>query len=367
MASDVRSQLLNSLFGPRGLWRAHFPGDEYQVSGRNSGSEGMELALRLVFENRFDSRRLTLRPGQEERRVILTFEGAWHGWTPGVLSVINRRHFKIGLPGFDADGPFGFEARHLPFGDEDLLAAFFKQEGHSLAAVVVEPVQGDAGIIVPPPGYLRTLARLCEQYGALLVADEVLTFAKTGKFFALADDDGPIKSDITVIGKSLGMGILSTSMVIARRSLSVRSCGAVSTSDLRPLTCAVIAAGLKHLVAERLLDAPSRLGPSLRQDIEERLVRRFPEIYREVRGSGFLNGIELTERGAHSVNRLRASLIDCGVFVELMAGAGPRSGGMRYLFPTVRIAPPLITSPEDLSEIVSRMAKATAAMTGSAV
>lgn len=86
----------------------------------------------------------------------------------------------------------------------------------------MEPIQGDAGIIIPPEGYLRHLSGLCQSNETLLVADEVLTFAKTGKYFAMNDKEGHIPTDITVIGKSLGMGVLSTSMVIARKDLTIR-------------------------------------------------------------------------------------------------------------------------------------------------
>ena len=361
VGSAERSLLLDELFGPHGRWAGTFPGDEYHVSGRNSGSEGLELALRLVLESRFDGRRLAAVPGKEGRDTILAFEGAWHGWTSGLTPFLNRRHYRVGLPGVDPAAAFGVRVVHIPYGEPTAMREFVARNGDRLLAVFVEPVQGDAGILEPPPGYLRELAGLTAAAGGLLVADEVLTFAKTGRWFAAADEQGPIPTDVTVIGKSLGMGVLSTSMVIARRSLSVRSSGAVSTSDLRPLTCAVIRDGLRHLDETGLMPAAGPKGEILRDLLRSELVERFPSEYREVRGRGFMQGVELTESAAGRLTRLRHHLIRAGVYTEFMAGAGRRSHGLRYVHPTMRIAPPLIAEADDLREIVRRLVAGTAA------
>ncbi|MFF5209652.1 aminotransferase class III-fold pyridoxal phosphate-dependent enzyme [Streptosporangium sp. NPDC000396] len=364
IASLERSRLLTGLFGPDGLWTDHFPAGDYHVSGRNSGSEGMELALRLVLESRFDQR--TLRParGREARDRILAFEGAWHGWTSGLVPLLNRRHYRVGLPPLPAERPYGLTVDHLPFGDEGALKSYFAEYGERLLAVFVEPVQGDAGILVPPEGYLRGLAALCQDGGALLVADEVLTFAKTGRFFAMADETGPIPTDVTVIGKSLGMGAVSTAMVIARRGLTVRASGAVATSDLRPLTCAVIGAGVRFIVAGELLDRSARLGARLGDLLRGELVEAFPELYREARGRGVMHGLELTERAAERLAELRQRVIRAGVYVEFMAGAGRRSHGLRYVHPTMRIAPALVTTVEEAEEMVGRIREGSAAFLG---
>jgi ornithine--oxo-acid transaminase len=357
LGSLARVQLLEELFGPGGLWADRFPGDQYHVSGRNSGSEGLELALRLVLETGFDRRRLSPKAGREGRRTILAFEGAWHGWTGGLLSLLNRRHYRIGLPQPSTEAPYGLDVSFLPYAEPEILERFFAENGGKLSAVFVEPIQGDGGIIVPPPGYLRRLAALCREHDVLLVADEVLTFAKTGRFFGMTDEQGPIPTDITVIGKSLGMGVVSTSMVIARRELSVRSSGAVSTSDLRPLTSAVLRSGLQFLVEEKLVERAGPLGEELRGRLQKDVVEAFPELFREVRGLGYMNGIELTDKSAGALNKLRTRVIEAGVFVEFMAGAGKRSHGLRYTFPAMRIAPPLIAGADDLRELVARIQK----------
>ncbi|MEU6024743.1 aminotransferase class III-fold pyridoxal phosphate-dependent enzyme [Micromonospora sp. NPDC048871] len=357
VGSLERARLLNTLFGPDGLWTEQFPTGEYHVSGRNSGSEGMELALRLVLESRFDGNRLRPVPEAAGRDLILAFEGAWHGWTSGLVPLLNRRHYRVGLPSLAPEGPYGVSVVHLPFGDPAVLADWFAENGHRVLGVVVEPVQGDAGILQPPPGYLRGLAGLCQEYGALLVADEVLTFAKSGRFFAMADDQGPIRTDVTVIGKSLGMGALSLSMVIARRGLSPRGSGAVATSDLRPLACAVIRDGLELVVTDKLIDHSAALGAQLAELLQRELVDAFPDLYQESRGTGVMHGVELTERAAAGLARLREHVVRAGAYVEFMAGAGRRSRGLRYVFPTMRIAPPLITTPDEAVELVGRIAE----------
>ena len=263
VGSLERARLLAELFGPDGLFVDQFPYGDYHVCGRNSGSEGLELALRLVLESRFDRSALSPAAGKEGRDVILAFEGAWHGWTSGLVPLLNRRHYRVGLPAPTAEGPYGISVEHIPFGDTAVLDAYFAANGHRVLGVVVEPIQGDAGILVPPPGYLRTLAAHCTRAGALLVADEVLTFAKSGRFFAMSDVDGPVRTDVTVIGKSVGMGVISTSLVIARRGLTIRGSGAVATSDLRPLTCAVIRDGLGLIVGDKLVEQSVALGEHL--------------------------------------------------------------------------------------------------------
>ncbi|MCE4947642.1 aminotransferase class III-fold pyridoxal phosphate-dependent enzyme [Streptomyces albulus] len=362
LGSLERAELLDRLLGPDGLWTAHFPAGHYHVSGRNSGSEGNELALRLVLESRFDGRRLRHHPGKERRDTVLAFQGAWHGWTGGLVPLLNRRYYRAGLPASETEGPYGVRVEHLPFGDPDALADYFAASADRLLAVVVEPIQGDAGILPPPPGYLRDLARRCTAAGVLLVADEVLTFAKTGDWFAMRDADGPVPTDITVIGKFLGMGAVSTSMVIARRELAVRSSGAVTTSDLRPLHCAVIRDGIEHILAEGLLQGSADLGAYLTEHLDHALVDHHPDVFTEVRGTGAMLGVELTAAAADRIGTLRRELIEAGVYAEFMAGAGKRSGGRRYVHPTLRIVLPLNATAAQAHEIVDRVAAGARAM-----
>lgn len=361
LLSLERTEFLQQQFGRYGLWIDHFPYGEYHVSGRNSGSEGMELALRLLLENLLDKRRQTKHPQKINKKIILAFEGAWHGWTAGIIPLLNRRYYTHGFPTLESQGSFGIEVKFLPFGDPALLECFFKEFGESLAGVVVEPIQGDAGILVPPEHYLRRLSDLCQQYQALLIADEVLTFAKTGQFFAMVDAMGPISTDITIIGKSLGMGLMPISLVIAKKSLTIRACGAVATNDLRDYACAVMSAGLQVINDQKLIQHSKIHGQILQQTLQIQLVEAFPDIYKECRGAAHLFGVELTEHAAQKLLFFRENMIRHGIYLEFMAGAGKRSHGLRYIFPTMRIAPALIMDDAQLTEMLERLIKASVA------
>lgn len=350
IASKVRSDLLISLFETGGHWHDRFPASEYHVSGRNSGSEGVELALRLALETRWDTRRMCWYNDRRQRRLILAFEGAWHGWTSAGVSLLNRAYFRRGLVDAVAGDPDGVQVVFLPFGEIAILEEFFKNNKESVLAVLVEPIQGDAGIVIPPPGFLRKLSELCRIHETLLIADEVLTFAKTGDFFAL-HDDVPVLSDITIIGKSLGFGVGPISMVIARRELKVRPIGGVATCDLRPFACAVVKAGISYLVRNDLLQRSRILGERLAEQLRA-LVRAFPKIFSHARGQGYLHGLELTNGAAAFARDIRLSILEHGALVEIMSGAGLRSHSRPYSYPAIRVAPPLIADEDDINVIV---------------
>jgi acetylornithine/N-succinyldiaminopimelate aminotransferase len=349
IASLVRSDLLISLFEEGGHWYDRFPASKYHVSGRNSGSEGVELALRLALEARWDARRMCWYNGRRQRRLILAFEGAWHGWTSAGVSLLNRMYFRRGLVDERAGDPNSVQVVFLPFGEIAILEEFFGNNKDNVLAVLVEPIQGDAGIVVPPKGFLRRMSELCRVHEVLLIADEVLTFAKTGDFFSL-HDDGPVWSDITVIGKSLGFGVSPISMVIARRELTIRPIGGVATCDLRPFACAVVKAGIDCLVRQGLLQRSRIVGEQLAKQLHA-LVRTFPKVFSHERGQGYLHGLELSKEAAAFAQELRLSIFEHGALVEIMSGAGVRSHGLPYSFPAIRVAPPLIADDDDINAI----------------
>lgn len=353
IASKVRSELLLSLFEEGGHWHDRFPASKYHVSGRSSGSEGIELALRLALESRWDAGRMCWHNERRQRRTIVAFEGAWHGWTSACVSLLNRPYFRRGLVNSADADPDGVQIAFLPFGETAIIEDFFKANQDSVLAVLVEPIQGDAGIVVPPLGYLRRLAELCRIHETLLIADEVLTFAKSGDFFAL-QDDVPISPDITVIGKSLGFGVAPISMVIARRDLTIRPIGGVATSDLRPFVCGIMKAGIEYLVKQRLLERSRALGAFLAEQLSA-LVQAFPKVFTHARGRGFLHGLVLTKAATPFARDLRLSILEHGALIELMSGAGIRSHGLPFSYPAIRVAPPLIADEDDLRVIIKSM------------
>jgi acetylornithine/succinyldiaminopimelate/putrescine aminotransferase len=353
LGSHSRAEFIERILGQDGIFTEHFTADEFHVSGRSSGSEGMEMALRLVLEHMFDFKRQRPKKGWENRRRILAFEGAWHGWTAGLIELIDRRFYRSGLPTFTGPSKHAISVDFIPFGEEDALEAYFKEHGKNLGAVFVEPIQGDAGVVVPPKGYLRRIQQLCKSSGCLLVADEVLTFAKTEDFFAMRDDDGAIPTDITVIGKSIGMGVMPFSLVVARKELATRTTGALCTYDLRAIACGAIVMGLDHIHSNGLIQSGSEFSSELRSRLQTDVVANFPEIFFELRGRGSMTGIELQPQAVPSLSLLRKCLFEAGIWVEFMSGVN-KSNGHR-IQPTVRIIPPLITPPSDCDEIVKRI------------
>jgi len=345
IASFERSRLLNMLFGKSGFLTDHFPYGNYHVSGRNSGSEAVELALLLAKENQ----------DNHKRQILVGFEGAWHGWTSGATSFLEKRVNENRTPQLPNQKNCTLTVKNLPFGNYDAAKSYFKENGDSILALIIEPIQGDAGIILPPKGYLRYISKLCENHGVILIADEILTFSRTGTFLAMRDENGAIPTDITIIGKALGMGVIPTSMVIARNYINPPKGKAIATSDLRPFTCAVIHDGIKYIIRENLLEKSLILGDLLRGLLKENVQSKYPKIYCEVRGKGFFNGIELTKLSSEFVYNLRKCLIENGVYVEFMVGVGQRSDDYRYIYPTMRISPPLIATEEDIIKIVQRI------------
>ena len=131
----------------------------------------------------------------------------------------------------------------------------------------------------------------------------------------------------------------------------MRPTGAVATCDLRPYACAVIKAGIEYIVEQRLLERSSELGFYLYEELI-RLRHMYPRVFTDVRGKGYLQGLELTEAASAAIPKLRRILLEAGVFVEFMAGAGRRSGGLRYVMPTLRITPSLIAGKQDLDHMI---------------
>jgi acetylornithine/succinyldiaminopimelate/putrescine aminotransferase len=353
LGSHSRAEFLEQILGQEGIFTEHFSANDYHVSGRSSGSEGMELALRLVLEHMFDFSRQRPKKGWENRRRILAFEGGWHGWTAGVLELIDRRFYRSGLPSLSGNSKHPIVVDFIPFGDFEALASYFQLHSDNLGAVFIEPIQDDAGVVVPPDGYLRSVQQLCQSAGCLLVADEVLTFAKSESFFAMRDDDGPIPTDITVVGKSVGMGVMPFSLVLARKELATRTTGALCTYDLRAIACGAISRGLAYIQSEQLVQAGSEFSSELRSRLQADIVTKFPTIFTDLRGRGSMTGIELEAQAVPSLSLLRKSLFEAGVWVEFMSGVN-KSNGHR-IQPTVQIIPPLITPASDGSEIVKRI------------
>jgi acetylornithine/N-succinyldiaminopimelate aminotransferase len=347
MLSPERGRLLDALFAEGGPLRECFDPAAHWVAGRSSGSEGVELAVKLVADSCFDFRRL--RPRGPAFRIV-SFNGAWHGWFSSLVRFMDRRYYKVGLPE-PAENSI-LSPLFLEFGDFASLEEAFERHPGEIAAVLVEPVQGDAGILFPPEGFLRRIRELCDACGALMVADEVMTFAKTGNWLACRDSRGPIAPDIVVIGKYLGMGLVPVSMVVARRDIVPGPFRHVCTNDLRPFVCAVVRAGIEEIVRRGLIESSRQEGERFLAGLR-RCAESCPGVFAAVRGHGCLFGLELAPTLAGKVPEVRKTLARSGLLVEVMAGRT-----RPYTAPTLRLSLALDLPAAERGLILERLSQA---------
>jgi putrescine aminotransferase len=245
----------------------------------NSGSEAVEAALKLA------------RASTGRTRIIST-HNAYHGLTFGALSATGREHYRKPfaplVPGF----------AHVPFGDLDALERELNGAPPA-AAFVVEPIQGEGGIVVPPAGYLRSARDLCHRHGALFIADEVQTgFGRTGRMFGV-DHEGVVP-DIMALAKSLGGGIAPIGACIATDEVWRRAYGSRDTCMLHDstfggnaLACAAALKAIEVIVRDDLPGRAATLGRRFRERLDGIAARS--HIVHGVRGQGLLLGLEFAE------------------------------------------------------------------------
>jgi putrescine aminotransferase len=290
------------------------PGDLQYSFFCNSGAEAVEGSLKLA-------RLATGRPG------IIAMREAFHGKTFGALSATGREHYRRPfeplVPGFT----------HVPFGDAEALERAITPE---TAAVILEPIQGEAGVIVPPSGYLRAVRDLCDRRGVLLIADEIQTgLGRTGRLFCVEHDG--VVPDIMTLAKALGGGVVPIGAFIARPRLweQFRHDPYLHSSTFggNPLACRAAIATLEVLAGEHLAERAESLGSRFMDGLRG-IQDRHPAVVREVRGRGLMIGVEFT----HSDYALLAS-----------AEAGHRGVITFYTLnkpEVIRIEPPLVITPD---------------------
>jgi len=306
------------------------PVDEPRVHFAVSGADAVEIALKTALA-------ATGRPG------VLAFDPGYHGTTLGALAVTSRPEFRA---------PFAAHLHphvaRLPYGAGAAELAGALGAG-GFAAVVVEPVAGREGVLVPPPGWLAAVARAARGAGALLVADEVFTgFGRTGRLFAVEHDG--VRPDLLCCGKALGGGMPIAAVVGERRHMEVwRTPGEAlhtATFVAHPLACAAALAALDVLERESLVARAAALGARLSPALA-RLAAGAPQVV-GVRGVGALWALELAD--AATARRLVASCRARGVL--LLAG-GPAGR-------VVQLAPPLTITDAQMDSALSALAAALA-------
>jgi 4-aminobutyrate aminotransferase len=292
------------------------PGKEpKRVFLSNSGTEAVEGAIKLA-------RHSTRRAG------IIAFEGSFHGRSLGALSLTNSKvSQRAGM------GPFLPEVHHAPYGDTDFIEnrLFARRlDPRDVAAIVVEPIQGEGGYIVPPAGFLKKLREICDKHGILLVMDEVQSgIGRTGKMFACEHEN--VVPDIILVAKGLASG-MPLGAIISRADIMKWQAGNHgSTFGGNPVCCAAALATL-DLVEGGMMANAAKMGAHLEKGLRD-LAKRHPVIS-DVRGRGLMLGIELGD--PELVKRVVLGAFRKGV---LLLGAGKSA---------IRFAPPLMIDEEDI-------------------
>ncbi|MEP7030207.1 MAG: aspartate aminotransferase family protein [Pseudolabrys sp.] len=292
---------------------------------QNSGAEAIECAIKMA-------RKYQSASGKPERFRIITFEGAFHGRTLAALAATGNKKYLDGfgppMPGFD----------QVPFND---LAAVKRVIGPETAAILIEPIQGEGGVRVAAPEYLRALRKLCDDNGLLLIFDEIQTgFARTGDMFAYQHTG--VTPDIMTLAKALGGGFpvgacLATTE--AGKGMTAGTHG--STFGGNPLAMAVGNAVMDVMTAPGFVDKVRHTALLFKQRLAE-LKDRHSAVIAEVRGEGLLMGLRMVPPAAEMVDELRAEKM-----IALTAGDN-----------VVRLLPPLIIGEQELAEAIARIDRA---------
>ena len=290
-----------------------------------TGAEGVETAIKCVRKWAYNVKKV---PRHEAE--IIVCNGNFHGRTTTIVGFSTEPQYREGF------GPYGGGFRHVPFGDAAALEAAIAP---NTAAFLVEPIQGEAGIIVPPEGYLTEVARICRARNVLLILDEVQTgLGRTGKILACQHEG--VKPDGIILGKALGGGLIPVSAFCAREEvLNVFKPGDHgSTFGGNALAAAVGLAALNFLVDEQLADRAAAMGAYLLQRLK---TIQSPAIV-DVRGKGLLVGMEISPKHA-TARQFVETLLKHGVLSKDTHGT------------VARFAPPLIIDREQIDWGVERI------------
>lgn len=292
----------------------------------NSGAEAVETAMKLARRWGYDVKKIP-----ENEAKIIVCEGNFHGRTLGIISAstdpASRRGFGPYLPGFIV----------IPY--DDLSALETALQDPTVAGFLVEPIQGEAGVVVPGDGYLSKAFELCQKARVLFIADEVQTgLARTGRMFC-CDHEG-VKPDVLILGKALSGGVMPVSAVLSTNEvmLTLKPGEHGSTFGGNPLACAVARAAIQVLMDENLAARADALGKVFRDELR----KLNSPIIEEVRGKGLLNAAVIRPHGKKTDGKPKTAYDLCHEFAEhgLLA--------KQTHVHTIRFAPPLVITEEEL-------------------
>ncbi len=299
----------------------------------NSGAEAVETALKAARKWGYSVKGVAA-----DQAEIIVCDGNFHGRTISIIAFSSEPQYRNGF------GPFPAGFSSIPFGDSDALEAAITP---NTVAFLVEPIQGEGGIIMPPPGYLKRCEQICRDNNVLLICDEIQTgLGRTGAL--LACDHDAVKPDGLILGKALGGGLLPVSMFLARREvMAVFTPGDHgSTFGGNPLAAAVALEALKVLEEEGLVEASAEMGAWFMS----RLIGLNSPLIKEVRGQGLLIGVEF------HANKVAARNV-----CERLMARGVLSKDTHDS--VVRFAPPLVIRREQIDMAVEALAEVLAELT----
>jgi putrescine aminotransferase len=311
------------------------PGDMANAFVCNSGTEAVEGAMKIA-------RVATGRAG------FVCADGAFHGKTLGALSLMSKESFRAPVE------PLLGPVFRIPFGDAAAAEEVLASHGGELAAFVIEPVQGEAGAIVPPDDFLPRVRAACDEHGVLLIADEVQTgLGRTGKMWGV--DHWNVVPDILCVAKSLGGGVMPVGAIVGRarvwKALEANPFLHTSTFGGNPLACAAAISAIHVTLRDRVWEMAAEKGARFTEGLTK-LHRKHPSLLTGVRGLGLLLG--MTFPSNEIGYRVAAELFRRGVLVA----------GTQAAATTIRIEPAL-TIPIDLvDEVLARLDAALTAIAG---
>ncbi len=298
----------------------------YEMSlAMNSGAEAVETSIKLARKWAY-----RVKGVPRHKAEVITCADNFHGRTISMISISTEPFYR------DDFGPFTPGFVTVPFGDAHAVANAINE---NTTALLVEPIQGEAGVIVPPQGYLRQVRQICSENNILFIADEIQTgLGRTGKLFAC--DHENVRPDVMVIGKALAGGFYPVSAVLADRPLLelFRPGEHGSTFGGNPLGAAVGRAALRVLIEENMIQNSAEMGAYFQDQLSE---INSPNI-REVRGKGLLIGVEL-KPGAGGARRFCEALQSQGILVKETHEN------------VIRFAPPLIVKRQELDWALPRI------------
>ena len=294
----------------------------------NTGAEAVETAIKVSRKWAYEVKGIT--PNDAK---IIFFESNFHGRTLGAISASTETSSTGGF------GPYLPGIIIAPYGDIDTLKEIMESE-KNIASVIIEPIQGEAGVIIPPHGYLQSISGLCQKYNVLFIADEIQTgLGRTGRL--LACDHEKVRPDVVLLGKALSGGLLPISVVLADKEIMevIKPGQHGSTYGGNPLAARVGIAALEVIIEEKLPENAMKMGTLLSHALVE-LKKDAPWIV-DTRGKGLLHAIEIDDDPeGNAAWELCIQMAKQGLLAK------PTRGNI------IRLAPPLIINEQELAESI---------------